>query len=52
MGREPSWGKDIIKISKENAQSSPVEDEQKVTSLMPSEHLINLAQGHDRERNL
>jgi hypothetical protein len=52
MGREPSWGKDMIKISMENARISPADEEQKVTSLMPSEHLINLAQGHNRERNI
>jgi hypothetical protein len=49
MGREPSWGKDKIKIGKENAQISPTDGEWKVASLMLSEHLISLSQGHNRE---
>jgi hypothetical protein len=44
-------GKDMIKTCKENAQSSPMDDEQKAARLMLSEHMINLSQGHDRERN-
>jgi hypothetical protein len=42
MGQEPSWGKDIIKINKENAQCSPTDNEQKAMSLMQSEHMVNL----------
>jgi hypothetical protein len=38
-------GEFFYKIGKENK-------EQKDTTLIPSEHLINLAQGHNREINL
>jgi hypothetical protein len=41
MGREPSWKKEI-QIDKENVQISLVDNEEKATSLMLVEHLINL----------
>jgi hypothetical protein len=43
MGREPSWGKDMINIGKENAQRSPKDEEHKAASLIPSEDMINLS---------
>jgi hypothetical protein len=49
MGREPSW-KTEIKIDKENVQSSPVDIEEKTTSLMLGEHLINLAKAITKKK--